>query len=151
MIQIYPLLPDFYVHLHCHMLKSINVALAYILQIVITHNQRYLSVQPVKYFSPFGRTAKTKITQVKHDIILSDCIIPIGYDSFIHHLHILERSVTETNDIPMIKMGVRCKEHSTQIQCVYCSELWLLLVTCSFCFFASLMFILFQKRCKINK
>ena len=39
MIQIYPLLADFYVHLHCYMLKSINVALAYIFQIVITHNQ----------------------------------------------------------------------------------------------------------------
>ena len=42
MIQIYPLLADFYVHLHCYMLKSINVALAYIFQIVITHNQIYL-------------------------------------------------------------------------------------------------------------
>ena len=39
MVQIYPLLADLYVHLHCHMFKSVNVALAYILQIVITHNQ----------------------------------------------------------------------------------------------------------------
>ena len=54
MIQIYPLFANFYVHLHCHMFKSVNVALAYILQIVITHNQIYLSVQPVKNFSPFG-------------------------------------------------------------------------------------------------
>ena len=54
MVQIYPLLADLYVHLHCHMFKSVNVALAYILQIVITHNQIYLSVQPVKDFSPFG-------------------------------------------------------------------------------------------------
>lgn len=120
MIQIYPLLADFYVHLHCYMLKSVNVALAYILQIMVAHNQIYLSVQPVKNFSPFVRTAKTEITQVKHDIILSDCIIPIGYDSFIHHLHILERSVTETNDIPMIKMGVRCKEHLIAVKFVVC-------------------------------
>ena len=42
-------------------------------------------------------------------------------------------------------------EHSTQIQCVCCSELWLLLVICSFCFFALLMFILSQKHCKISK
>ena len=37
---------------------------------------------------------------------------------------------------------VQCvkQEHSTQIQCVCCSELWLLLVICSFCFFALLMF-----------
>lgn len=78
MIQIYPLLADFYVHLHCYMLKSVNVTLAYILQIMVAHNQIYLSVQPVKDFTPFGRTAKTEITQVKHDIILPDYVVPIG-------------------------------------------------------------------------
>jgi len=62
MVQIYPLLADLYVHLHCHMFKSVNVALAYILQIVVAHNQIYLAVQPVKHFSPFSRTAKTEIT-----------------------------------------------------------------------------------------
>ena len=45
-----------------------------------------------------------------NDIILTDCITPIGDYSFIHHFHILERSVTETNDIPMVKMGFRCKK-----------------------------------------
>ena len=39
MIQIYPLFANLYVHLHCHIFKSVNVTLAYILQIVITHNQ----------------------------------------------------------------------------------------------------------------
>ena len=116
MVQIYPLFADFYVHLHCHMFKSVNVTLAYILQIVITHNQIYLSVQSVKDFTPFGRTAKTEIAQVKHDIILPDYVVPIGYDSFIHHLYIPERSVTETYDILMIKMGVRCKEHLTAVK-----------------------------------
>lgn len=67
-------------------------------------------------------------------------------------------------------------EHSIRILCVYCSELRLLVIcsACSrhfsrlgkvkhrfpllsayrkgsFCFFASLMFILSQKRCKISK
>ena len=120
MIQIYPLLANFYVHLHCHIFKSVNVALAYILQIVITHDQIYLSVQPVKDFTPFGRTTKTEITQVKHDIILPDYVVPIGDYSFIHHFHILERSVTETNDIPMIKMSVRCKEHLVAVKFVVC-------------------------------
>ena len=87
MIQIYPLLADFYVHLHCYMLKSVNVTLAYILQIMVAHNQIYLSVQPVKDFTPFGRTAKTEIAQVKHDIILPDYVVPIGNYSFIHHFH----------------------------------------------------------------
>ena len=116
MIQIYLLLVDLYVHLHCHMLKSVDIALAYILQIVVTQNQIYLAVQSVKHFCPLRRTAKTKITQMKHDIILPDCIIPVGYDSFIHHFHTFERSVTETNDIPMIKMCVRCKEHFAAIK-----------------------------------
>ena len=43
---------------------------------------------------------------MKHDIILPDCIIPIRDYSLIHHFHILKRSVAETNDIPMIKMGI---------------------------------------------
>ncbi len=60
MVQIYLLLVNFYVHLHCHMFKSVNVALAYILQIVITHNQIYLSVQPVKDFSPFAEPPRQK-------------------------------------------------------------------------------------------
>ena len=42
-------------------------------------------------------------------------------------------------------------EHSTQIQCVYCSELRLLLIICSFYFSALLMFLLSQKQCKISK
>ena len=48
------LFANFYVHLHCHMFKSVNVALTYILQIMVAHNQIYLSVQPVKDFSPFS-------------------------------------------------------------------------------------------------
>ncbi len=49
---------------------------------------------------------------MKNDTVLSDCIIPVGYDGFIHHFYILERSVTKTNDIPMIKMGVRGKKNT---------------------------------------
>ena len=71
-------------------------------------------------FFRFGAKVRKKFTlfytcwagrfQMKHDIILTDCIIPIGNYSLIHHFHIFKRSVTETNDIPMIKMGVRCKK-----------------------------------------
>lgn len=116
MVQVYPLLTDLYVHLHCHVLESAYEALPYIFQIVVAHNQIYLAIQPVKYFSPLSRTAKAEISQVKDNIVLPDCTIPIGYDSFIHHLHILERSVAESNYIPMIKMGVRCKEHLAAVK-----------------------------------
>ena len=116
MVQIYFLLADRYVHLHCHMLKSVNVTLAYIFQIVVAHNQIYPAVQSVKNFSPLSRTAKTKISQMKNYIILTDCIIPVGYDSFIHRFHILERPVAEANDIPMEKMGIRCKKHLAAVK-----------------------------------
>ena len=116
MVQIYFLLADRYVHLHCHMLKSVNVPLAYIFQIVVAHNQIYPAVQSVKYFRPLSRTAKTKISQMKNNIILTDCIIPVGYDSFIHRFHILERPVAEADDIPMVKMGIRCKEHLAAVK-----------------------------------
>ena len=52
MVQIYLLFAYLYVHLHCYMLKSANVPLTYIFQIVIAHNQIYLAVQSVKYFIP---------------------------------------------------------------------------------------------------
>ena len=42
-------------------------------------------------------------------------------------------------------------EHTTQIQCVYCSELRLLLIICSFCIYTLLVFILSLNRCKISK
>lgn len=49
--------------------------------------------------------------------------------------------------------GVQCvkHEHTTPIQCVYCSELRLMLIICSFCIYALLVFILSQNRCKITK
>jgi hypothetical protein len=55
---------------------------------------------------------------MKDGVILPDCIVPIRDYSLIHHFHILERSVTETNDISMIKMGVRCKEHLAAVKFV---------------------------------
>ena len=53
---------------------------------------------------------------MKNNIILTDCIIPVGYDSFIHRFHILERPVAEADDVPMVKMGVRCKEHLAAVK-----------------------------------
>ena len=41
-------------------------------------------------------------------------------------------------------------EHTTQIQCVYCSELRLLLIICSFCVYALLMPILSQIVAKLG-
>ena len=116
MVQINLLFAYLYMRLHCNMLKLVNVTLAYILQIVVAHNQIYPAIQSVKHFCPLCRTSKTKISQVKNNIILSDCIILVGYNGFIHHIYILEWSVAETDDIPMIKMGVRCKEHLVAIK-----------------------------------
>jgi hypothetical protein len=62
---------------------------------------------------------------MKNDIILTDCIIPIGDYSLIHHFHILKRSVAETNDIPMIKMGIGCKEHPASVEFVIHNLLFL--------------------------
>ena len=53
---------------------------------------------------------------MKNDTVLPDCIIPVGYDSFIHHFHTFEWSVAKANDIPMIKMGVRYKKHFAAIK-----------------------------------
>ena len=53
---------------------------------------------------------------MKENVILPDFILQIGDYGLIHHFHILKRPVAETNDIPMIKMGIRCKEHLAAIK-----------------------------------
>lgn len=86
--------------------------------VITLFTSHHFPMQPVKDFSPFGWTAKTEIAQMKDGVTLTDCIIPIGDYSLIHHFHILKRSVTETNDILMIKMGIGCKKHLTAIKFV---------------------------------
>jgi len=83
---------------------------------MVAENQIYLAIQSIKNFSPFSWTAQTEITQVKNSIIQANCIIPIGDNRFIHHFHILKRSVAETNDISVIKVGIRCKKYLTAIK-----------------------------------
>jgi hypothetical protein len=53
---------------------------------------------------------------VEEDILLSHYPIPVGYDGFIHLLDIHERTITETNDITVVKVGVRGEEHPTAIK-----------------------------------
>lgn len=68
MVQIYLLFTYFYMHLHCHMLKSVNIALTYIFQIVIAHNQIYLAVQPVKcfYSIQLNRQDKNRLNEKRY-------------------------------------------------------------------------------------
>jgi len=49
-------------------------------------------------------------------IILPNYIVPVSDNSFIHHFHILEWPITETDDVPVVKVGVGCKEHPAAIK-----------------------------------
>lgn len=52
---------------------------------------------------------------MKDYIILTNCIVPVGDNSLVHHFHILEWPITEMDDVPVVKVGVGCKEHPAAI------------------------------------
>lgn len=52
---------------------------------------------------------------MKDYIILTNCIVLVGDNSLVHHFHILEWPITEMDDVPVVKVGVGCKEHPAAI------------------------------------
>lgn len=116
MIQINLLFIHLDIHLHCYLLEVFRVILPQVLDVVVAGNKVYFPVQPVQYVYPFGRTAKTEIAQVKHDIFWADHAVPVGNNRFIHMGHILERPVTEPNDVGMVEVGVGCEEHPAPVK-----------------------------------
>ena len=59
--QIDPLLTHRNMHLHRHMLKAADEALAQVLQVVIAKYQINLAVQPVKHLCPLGGTTQAEV------------------------------------------------------------------------------------------
>ena len=116
MIQINLLLVDLDIHLHRYLLEVFRVILPQVLDVVVTGNKVYFPVQPVQYVYPFGRTAKTEIAQVKHDIFWADHAVPVRNNRFIHVRHILEGSVAEPDDIGVVEVGVGCKKHPASVK-----------------------------------
>ena len=110
------------VHLHRHMLKATDEALAQVLQVVIAHYQKDLSIQSVEHFGPLSSTTQAEISQVEYCVIGPDYPVPIRYQRFVHLLHILERSVAELDDVRMVEMGIGREECMLRIEIeVHCS------------------------------
>lgn len=116
MIQINLLFIHLDIHLHCYLLEVFRVILPQVLDVVVAGNKVYFPVQPVQYVYPFGRTAKTEITQMEHDILRTDYSIPIGNNRFIHVRYILEWPVAEPDNIGVVEVGVGCKEHPASVK-----------------------------------
>ena len=115
-IQINLLFIHLNIHLHRYLLEVFRVILPQVLDVVVAGNKVYFPVQPVQYVYPFGRTAQTEIAQVEHDILRTDHAVPVGNNRFIHVRHILEGSVAEPNDIGVVEVGIRCKEHPASVK-----------------------------------
>ena len=116
MIQINFLFIHLDIHLHRYLLEVFRVILSQVLDVVVAGNKVYFPVQPIQYVYPFGRTAKTEIAQVKHDILWADHAVPVGNNRFIHVRHILEGSVAELDDIGVVEVGVGCKKHPASVK-----------------------------------
>ena len=117
------------VHLHCHMLKATDKALAQVLQVVIAHYQIDSAIKAVEHFGPLSSTTQTEVAQVKHCVIGPDYPVPIVNQCLIHLLHILERSVAELDDVRVIEMGVGREECMLRIKIeVHCSVCFSLFV-----------------------
>ena len=114
--EIDPLLAHHDVHLHRHVLKATDEALAQVLQVVIAHYQIDFSIKAVEHFCPLSGTTQAEIAQVEYCIVWFYDAIPIRDYRLVHLFHILERSVAELDDICVIEMGVGGKERMLRIE-----------------------------------
>ena len=55
---------------------------------------------------------------MKHNIVRADYAIPVGYECFVHNLHILKWPTTKVNNIGVVEVSVGCKEHPIFIKFV---------------------------------
>jgi hypothetical protein len=47
---------------------------------------------------------------MKDNVIIANCVIPVGYERLVHLLDIREGALAIPNDIPMPPVGVSCEE-----------------------------------------
>ena len=55
---------------------------------------------------------------MKDYIVRTDYAIPVGYECFVHNLHILKWPTTEVDNIGVVEVSVGCKEHPISIKFV---------------------------------
>ena len=118
MVEIYLLLPNLDVHLHCDMLKSAIISLSQILDIVVADNQVNLTIKPIKDIYPLCGATQTKVAKMKDYIVRADYAIPVGYECFVHNLHTLKWPTTKIDNIGVVEVSVGCKEHPISIKFV---------------------------------
>ena len=118
MVEIYLLLSNLDMHLHCDMFKVAIISLPQILDVVVANNQINLTIKPIQDIGPLCGATQTKIAEMKHNIVRADYAIPVGYESFVHNLHILKWPTTEVDNIGVVEVSVGCKEHPISIKFV---------------------------------
>ena len=101
-----------------HRTYVIIISLFEILDIVVPDDEIDFPIQSVQYICPFRRATQTEIAQVKDNIIHSYYMIPVRYKGFVHLIHILERTTAKIDDVSMVEVSVRCKEHLCSVKFV---------------------------------
>ena len=118
MVEIYLLLPNLDVHLHCDMLKSAIISLPQIFDVVVANNQINLTIKPIQDIGPLCGATQTKVAEMKDYIVRTDYAIPVGYERFVHNLHILKWPTTKVDNIGVVKVCIGCKERPISIKFV---------------------------------
>ena len=118
MVEIYLLRAYLNMHLHRYMLKTTIISLPQILDVVVADNQVNLTIKPIKDICPLCGSTQTKVAEMKHNIVRADYAIPVGYECFVHNLHILKWPTTEVDNIGVVEVSVGCKEHPISIKFV---------------------------------
>ena len=118
MVEIYLLLSNLDMHLHRYMLKATIISLPQILDVVVANNQINLTIKPIQDIGPLCGATQTKVPKMKDNIVRADYAIPVGYERFVHNLHILKWPTTEVDNIGVVEVSVRCKEHPISIKFV---------------------------------
>lgn len=118
MIEVYLLLPYLDAHLHCHVLEAADEPLLHVFQVVVADEQVNPAVEPVEHFCPFDRTSKAEVAKMEYDVIRTDNGVPVADQFLVHLISVLEWSVTVPDDVRVVEVGVRCKEHPASVKCV---------------------------------
>ena len=85
---------------------------------VVADEQVNPAVEPVEHFCPFDRTSKAEVAKMEYDVIRTDNGVPVADQFLVHLISVLEWSVTVPDDVRVVEVGVRCKEHPASVKCV---------------------------------
>ena len=107
-------------HLLGHELEASHKSLLDVLHIVVAQNQIYLAVQAVHDVVPVLRPAEAEVSQVEHDAVLRNGLVPSADDFLVHLRSTSKGPAAEANDVLVAEMRICRKPDVVGFKFVLC-------------------------------